>query len=157
MKDRAQCFWLHLKDRRKPRSVAALALFACLSYGGLSAAVKQTPASDHFGEVEDLIEQHRFAEAKTAVLDEIKRHPASVEGYNLLGIIQTNQQDYMGALAVIAEGTPNQSSFDAHDTNNLGQCLCSPRNRQSRPKRSFRPCSASILRTPRQTTTWVYC
>ena len=27
-----------------------------------------------------------------------RQHPSSVEGYNLLGIIETNQQDYAGAL-----------------------------------------------------------
>ena len=33
------------------------------------------------------------------VLDQLKQHPSSVEGYNLLGIILSDQQDFSGAIA----------------------------------------------------------
>jgi tetratricopeptide (TPR) repeat protein len=50
-----------------------------------------------FRDAEDLLEQHRLAEARTETLEQLKIHP-SVEGYNLLGIIQSNQQDYRAAI-----------------------------------------------------------
>ena len=52
-------------------------------------------------------------------VDELKRHPSSVEGYNLLGIIQTNQQDYAGAIASLQKALQlNPRSTKTH--NNLG-------------------------------------
>jgi tetratricopeptide (TPR) repeat protein len=59
----------------------------------------QEKASADFQRVEALIAQRRFNEAKTATLEQLKQHPSSVEGYNLLGIIETNQQNYADALA----------------------------------------------------------
>ena len=45
-----------------------------------------------------LAQEGRIAEAKTATLEALEHHPSSVEGYNLLGIIETNQQDYPARL-----------------------------------------------------------
>ena len=76
-------------------------------------------ASTEFKQVEDLIQQHRLNEAKTAVLQELQRHPTAVEGYNLLGIIQSDQQDYADAVASFQKAlslSPN--SVKTH--NNLG-------------------------------------
>jgi tetratricopeptide (TPR) repeat protein len=56
-------------------------------------------AASNFQEAEVLIQQHRLNEAKTMVLDQLERHPSSVEGYNLLGIILSDQQDFSGAVA----------------------------------------------------------
>ncbi len=76
-------------------------------------------SSDAFKEVESLVEQHRLAEARTEALAQLKRHPSSVEGYNLLGIIETNQQDYAGALASFEKALRvNPNSVKTH--NNLG-------------------------------------
>src|ERR1700761_560795 len=50
------------------------------------------PSAD-FAEATSLVQQGRVAEAKTATLEALKHHPSSVEGYNLLGIIETNQHD----------------------------------------------------------------
>jgi tetratricopeptide (TPR) repeat protein len=98
---------------------ALLSVFLCLSCGGPYAVAQKTPASDRFSEVENLIQQRRFSEARTAVLDELKHHPSSVEGYNLLGIIQTNLQDYAGAIASLQRALQlNPRSTRTH--NNLG-------------------------------------
>ena len=59
---------------------------------------KSTKASDDFEQAAMLAQQERVAEAKTATLEALQKHPSSVEGYNLLGIIETNQHDYAGAL-----------------------------------------------------------
>jgi protein O-GlcNAc transferase len=83
-----------------------------------TAQQKPAPAAD-FKEVESLMQQRRFAEAKTAVLDDLKRHPSNVEGFNLLGIIQTNQKDYAGAVESLQKALRiNPSSTKTH--NNLG-------------------------------------
>ena len=70
-------------------------------------------------EMESLIQQHRFAEAKTEALEQLKRHPSSVEGYNLLGIIETNQHDYPAAMASFQKALQlSPRSVKTH--NNLG-------------------------------------
>jgi len=89
---------------RETRHRAALLVgFLSLACVGSRATAQKTPTPDRFKEVESLVQQHRFSEAKTAVLDELRSHPASVEGYNLLGIIQTSQQDYAGAVASLQQ------------------------------------------------------
>lgn len=47
---------------------------------------------------ESLLEQGRLPDAKASVLDFLRLHGSSVEGYNLLGIICSTEQDYDGAL-----------------------------------------------------------
>lgn len=68
-----------------------------VAFVGMAQKVPAKP-SDDFAEASMLAQQGRAAEAKTATLKALEHHPSSVEGYNLLGIIETNQQDYMGAL-----------------------------------------------------------
>ena len=55
--------------------------------------------SANFQQVEILMQQGRLDEAKAKTLEQLGQSPASVEGYNLLGIIESGQQDYPGALA----------------------------------------------------------
>jgi tetratricopeptide (TPR) repeat protein len=72
-----------------------------------------------FKQVEDLIQQHRLNEAKTAVLEELQQHPSNVEGYNLLGIIQSSQQNYADAVASFQKAlSVSPNSVKTH--NNLG-------------------------------------
>jgi tetratricopeptide (TPR) repeat protein len=102
-----------------PLRAAFLAALVCLTCAHPGAFAQKAPAAGRFVEIENLIQQRRFAEAKTAVLDEIQRRPSSVEGYNLLGIIQTNQQDYVGAIASLKKALQlNPRSTRTH--NNLG-------------------------------------
>jgi tetratricopeptide (TPR) repeat protein len=77
----------------------------------------KSPAN--FPQVEALVQQGRLDEAKTQMLDELQRNPASVDGYNLLGIIDSDEQDYPDALAAFQKAlqlAPN--STKTH--NNLG-------------------------------------
>ena len=56
---------------------------------------------------------------KTAVQEELQRNPSSVDGYNLLGIIESAEQDYAGAIDAFQHAlklAPN--STKTH--NNLG-------------------------------------
>jgi tetratricopeptide (TPR) repeat protein len=80
---------------------------------------QQARSSPDFKEAESLLQEHRLAEAKTATLDQLQRHPSSVEGYNLLGIIQSNQQDFAGAIASFQRALQHDPrSLKSH--NNLG-------------------------------------
>ena len=83
-----------------PRFFVTIALCVLLWSG--PECMGQQPSSKaaaDFQEAEVLIQQHRLNEAKTRVMEELERHPSSVEGYNLLGIILTDQQDFSGAIA----------------------------------------------------------
>jgi tetratricopeptide (TPR) repeat protein len=101
-----------------------LTLITALSFGMLSSAQQHSakgsvkePAS--FPRVEMLVQQNRLDEAKAAMLEELQRAPSSADGYNLLGIIESNQQDFAGAEASFKKAlqlSPN--STKTH--NNLG-------------------------------------
>ncbi|HEY3625500.1 MAG TPA: tetratricopeptide repeat protein [Terracidiphilus sp.] len=102
-----------------PLHATLLAISLCLACSSTYAIAQKGPVPGRFSNIESLIQQRRFAEAKTAVLDELKHHPASVEGYNLLGIIATNQRDYAGAIASLQKALQlNPRSTRTH--NNLG-------------------------------------
>ena len=84
-------------------------------------AVQQQSAksTENFRQVEALVQQGRLDEARTQMLDELQRNPSSVDGYNLLGIIDSDGQDYPDALAAFQKAfklAPN--STKTH--NNLG-------------------------------------
>src|SRR6267143_3870828 len=52
----------------------------------------------HFPEVEELLRQGLIEQAKEKIQEKLQRSPSSVEGYNLLGIIYSDQKDYTNAL-----------------------------------------------------------
>ena len=58
---------------------------------------QQKSAMSPFHEAESLLEQHRLSEARTEALEQLKLHPTA-DGYNLLGIIESNQQQYKAAV-----------------------------------------------------------
>jgi tetratricopeptide (TPR) repeat protein len=66
-------------------------------------AAQAQPAHDsaEHKQIEDLIAQHRFHEARTAASDDISAHPSDIESYNLLGIIESQLQDNAGAIATL--------------------------------------------------------
>lgn len=65
----------------------------------LSAAPQtHSNSSNDFQEAESLLQQRRFHEAKSAAEETLRHHPNSIEGYNLLGIIDTDLQDFNGAI-----------------------------------------------------------
>ena len=94
---------------------------ACLLFSSLLAYPQPSPAShsSDFDKAAALLEQRRLAEAKTAALDALEKHPASVEGYNLLGIIDASQKDSAGALEAF-EKALKISPHSVKTLNNLG-------------------------------------
>jgi Tetratricopeptide repeat len=63
-------------------------------------------------QAEALIQQGELNQAKAKVQEELAKHPSSVEGYNLLGIIASSEQDYAGAIAAFQQAlkvTPNSA------------------------------------------------
>ena len=94
-----------------------LALLVCQT------ATSQQKPSDHvsadFQAVESLVQQGRLEEAKARMLDDLQQNPPSVDGYNLLGIIESKEQDYPGALTAFQNALKlNPNSPRTH--NNLG-------------------------------------
>jgi len=83
-----------------------------------TAFAQQNPAGSPFRVAEDLLAQHRLAEARTETLDQLKSHP-TVDGYNLLGIIQSNQQDFGAAIASFQHALRIKPGFPK-TLNNLG-------------------------------------
>lgn len=73
------------------RYVSASLLFCAPAFA------QQTPAASPFRAAEDLLAQHRLAEARTEALEQLKSH-STVDGFNLLGIIESNQQDFAAAV-----------------------------------------------------------
>jgi tetratricopeptide (TPR) repeat protein len=96
------------------------ALFVVLFVCGAGAAQQPSSAAPaNFGAVEALAQQGRLEEAKVKVQEELQQNPSSIEGWNLLGIIESQEQDYSGALAALQKAlqlAPN--STKTH--NNLG-------------------------------------
>ena len=93
-----------------------IALLAC---GASGAQQQPSKAPANLQPVETLIEQGHLKEAKTEILEDLQRDPSSVDGYNLLGIIETEEQDYSNAQAAFQKAlqlAPN--STKTH--NNLG-------------------------------------
>jgi tetratricopeptide (TPR) repeat protein len=85
---------------------------------------KKSDSSNDFQEVQSLVQQGRFHEAKTATEQALELHPSSVEGYNLLGIIEADEQDYSSAIEAFQRAlrlSPN--SVKTH--NNLGNVYAS--------------------------------
>jgi tetratricopeptide (TPR) repeat protein len=95
--------------------VAALLLAFLVCHNSFVQAQHKPATPAEYQQIEDLIQQHRLAEARTSVLDELKKHPSSIEGYNLLGIIQSEQQDYAGAIASLQKALQlNPRSLKSH-------------------------------------------
>ena len=94
--------------------VARLSLLIFLVCPGY-AAVQQ---AENFSQVETLIQQGHLDEAESKMREELQRNP-SVDGYNLLGIIESDKQDYQSAVTAFQQAlqlSPN--STKTH--NNLG-------------------------------------
>jgi len=50
-------------------------------------------SSSPFAEAESLLQQGNFVDAKAKIQEQLALNPSSVEGYNLLGIVYTNEKD----------------------------------------------------------------
>src|SRR6267154_139131 len=111
----------------KLRGIFALALI--LLFPRVSAAQQSVPSKKNaqqsskiqpqFREAEELFRQGLIDQAKEKIEEELKRNPSSVEGYNLLGIIYSDQKDYATALEVFQHALKLEpNSTRTH--NNLG-------------------------------------
>ncbi len=79
-------------------SACRLALVLILALTRVAPAYsEQQRAASPFHQAELLLQDHRLAEAHTETLEQLKIHP-TVEGYNLLGIIETNERNYQQAI-----------------------------------------------------------
>ena len=74
----------------------SMVLFLSL-VGRVASPAQQTSGTSTLREAETLLSEHRLAEARTEALEQLKKHP-SVDAYNLVGIIESNQLDYQAAI-----------------------------------------------------------
>ena len=95
----------HLSRLPLHGTLALTLIFNCASICEAQHAVpsrdKAQPSSttpSPFLEAETLLRQGSIAEAKSKILEQLQLNPSSVEGYNLLGIIYSNEQDFSNAL-----------------------------------------------------------
>jgi len=107
-----------LAPRRFPFSflrLLSLLTLSCILFGGRVYAFEQNPG---FPEVERLVQQGRLAEAESKIEEQLAQHP-SVDGYNLLGIIESDKQDFPAAVAALQHAL-QLSPNSAPTHNNLG-------------------------------------
>jgi len=94
--------WQHrignVANQWKTRATLALFVFL-LTYQACHGQAHASSTSLPFQHAEALAQQGHFDEARAAVLEELQRNPSSVEGYSLLGVIESHQGNYPNALA----------------------------------------------------------
>jgi tetratricopeptide (TPR) repeat protein len=107
--------------------VGATGYAAAQSASGPGSPGKTQPSSktaSPFLEAETLLRQGLLDQAKQKVQEELAQNPASAEGYNLLGVIYSNQKDYANA----QEAFEHALKLDANSTgahNGLGNVYVS--------------------------------
>jgi len=104
-----------------PEMSTVLALcFSLVSVPAFSAQQRppQTPPVV-FQQEQELLRQGHLDEAKAGMLEELKRDPSSVDGYNLLGIIEADVQNYSGAIAAFQKAL-QLAPHSTKTLNNLG-------------------------------------
>lgn len=87
-------------------------------------------------EAEDLLRQGSIDEGKKKIQEELDRDPSSVDGYNLLGIVYTDEKDYANALQAFQQAL----KFGPNSTralNNLGN-LYVAQNKLDLAEKEFR-------------------
>lgn len=102
-------------------------------------------------EAEGFIQKGAFEPARKLLEDQLKLNPSSVDAYNLLGIVYTNEKNYDHALDAFQQAlklAPN--STKTH--NNLGISTSRSKNSTSR-KRNSPPSWVSLLGIGMRTTT----
>jgi tetratricopeptide (TPR) repeat protein len=104
----------------RQRFGCVLLLLATGFFGHAAAAQQRhSKSTRNFTAVQTLVQQGRLNEARTELLADLKRNPSSADGYNLLGIIESEKGDAASALAAFQKAlqlAPN--STETH--NNLG-------------------------------------
>jgi tetratricopeptide (TPR) repeat protein len=85
----------------------------------IAAQQQRLKTTANFATVQALVQQGRLDEAKTELLAELQRDPSNIDGYNLLGIIESEQGSYSDALAAFQKALQlGPNSTKTH--NNLG-------------------------------------
>ena len=112
----------HKLTLRMNRSSTACILTLSSSFVGCFVCTAQqqssnTPAA--FKQAEALIGQSRYREARTAVLEQLTRTPSSVEGYNLLGIVEGDLRNYSNSIEAFQKALQLKPN-SARTHNNLG-------------------------------------
>lgn len=107
------------------RAAAAFILPAVLlSHPGAAAQSQPAGTSAQLQSIEALVQQGHLDQAKSALLAVIAQNPSSVEGYNLLGIVESEQHYEAGALAAFQKALAlAPGSVRTH--NNLGNLYLS--------------------------------
>jgi tetratricopeptide (TPR) repeat protein len=101
-----------------PRTASSALVLILVCASSLCGQTPSREAAD-FRQAQQLAAQHEFYQARTSVIDGLKRNPGSVEGYNLLGIIESSLKDYPAALDAFSRAlTLAPNSAKTH--NNLG-------------------------------------
>ena len=78
------------------RRATLFVLIACsISLLGQSSADRNSSLA----QIEILISQNRLDEAKAMTMEELGRNPSNVDAYNMLGMIEGDQQDYTAAVS----------------------------------------------------------
>src|SRR5882757_9491944 len=121
---------IHLLKGSEPglRGISALVLMLVLCGGyaksqqssSIAGPKKSPPTAGQspFQEAESLIEQGLVEQAKEKIQEQLKLNPTSVEAFNLLGIVCTNQKEYGNALDAFQHALKlNPNSTKTH--NNL--------------------------------------
>ena len=86
------------------RIIVLTLLFNCTGAGAAQQAANRPQSSQSsaavspFLEAETLLRQGSIAEAKSKIQEQLQLNPSSVEGFNLLGIAYSNEQDFSNAL-----------------------------------------------------------
>jgi tetratricopeptide (TPR) repeat protein len=100
-------------------TILALCLFLLSAQASPSQRKPAKTAAVAFQQEQELLRQGRIEEAKAAMLEELKRNPSSVDGYNLLGIIEADAQNYSSALAAFQKAL-QLAPHSTKTLNNLG-------------------------------------
>ncbi len=107
--------------QRVLRVLGFLLLLGCRAFTQQHPADLTAPNSEasELDQAEALLRQGSVAEAKQKIQEELQRHPASVAGYNLLGIAYSGEKNYNDALQAFQHALRlNPNSVKTH--NNLG-------------------------------------
>ena len=103
-----RAFWLALSG-----------LFCVVSFGGQKTDVTSPGAEQEFVTAQRLMSEGDLPQAREVVLKGLALSPQSVEGYNLLGILYSQEKDYVRATAAFEHGLEiDPRSTATH--NNLG-------------------------------------
>ena len=112
----------------RSHAINIVTLFTFLFVFRPGAAQQQTSStSTNFHSIEALVQQGHLQEAKTKLLEEFERIPPSVDGYNLLGIIDSQEQDYSSAIAAFQKALELDPKA-AKTHNNLGNVYLTQKN-----------------------------